>query len=398
MCSSCKSFNSPLASECDSCGEYLIEPRLARETPNKALPLETKAPSRSPLSSSNSALQPCRNCGNSNPKSAHNCLVCRHVLKQDFMNYGAETSATLGGPRPPAHGGVGSGSLHNFGSDLSAKDYSILRGQQLGERLAARSGNPWSDLMPQKQAEVEARIRADLLSDISGLVLSLKQGASKTAWKIMVWFYGLVIASNAVFLMASSPKRESFLSSLVICLIFAGSMHLLVRVALVDRKLRTPLSEVEAGVNAGRSRFAQVLNEAKYSSPTPGAKGLPKAVVKTLTPREAENFCAAWLIRLGHRDAQVTRFSRDGGIDVQSQHVVAQVKHQQSKVGVKPIRELYGVAAVASKRAVFFTLTGYSSDALDFANKVAMPLFVYQNSELQPCNTHAELFAAGRWQ
>ncbi|NTW42576.1 MAG: restriction endonuclease [Cellulomonadaceae bacterium] len=80
---------------------------------------------------------------------------------------------------------------------------------------------------------------------------------------------------------------------------------------------------------------------------------------------------------LGESDAEVTRFTGDGGIDVGSAHYVAQVKNYAGTVGVAAIRELFGVASAEGRSPAFFTSGTYSADAMSFASRIEMPLFVY---------------------
>lgn len=95
----------------------------------------------------------------------------------------------------------------------------------------------------------------------------------------------------------------------------------------------------------------------------------------------AEALVCTWMQHLGQADAEVTRFSGDGGIDVGSTHYVAQVKNYAGTVGVTAIRELFGVATADGRRPLFFTSGGYTSEAESFAARIAMPLFTYNAAE-----------------
>lgn len=96
-----------------------------------------------------------------------------------------------------------------------------------------------------------------------------------------------------------------------------------------------------------------------------------------LTPREAELYVTAYMKFYGATGVAETRYSRDGGIDAESDIFVAQVKHQSSRVGVKAIRETYAVAVAKGKTPLFFTKVGFSKEATLFANEVGMSLFTY---------------------
>lgn len=103
----------------------------------------------------------------------------------------------------------------------------------------------------------------------------------------------------------------------------------------------------------------------------------PRPRLSGVTPRAAEHLVCEWMQHLGLNDAAVTQQSDDGGVDVTSRLVVAQVKHYAAPVGVDPIRSLHGVAIVSRRRAAFFTLTGYTRRAVEFADSAQMPLFIY---------------------
>lgn len=103
----------------------------------------------------------------------------------------------------------------------------------------------------------------------------------------------------------------------------------------------------------------------------------PLAPSQAMSPRDAEVYVAAYMRFYGATGVAETRYSRDGGIDVDAKDFVAQVKHQESNVGVKALREFYGVATATKKTPLFFTKHGYTKDALEFAHSNAMALFVY---------------------
>lgn len=112
-----------------------------------------------------------------------------------------------------------------------------------------------------------------------------------------------------------------------------------------------------------------------------------------MTPRAAEHLACEWMLHLGVADAVVTQQSVDGGVDVSSSTVVAQVKHYAAPVGVESLRALHGAAAVSQRRAVFFTLTGYTRSAISFGDAAKMPLFIYsaQGASLIAANPLARI-------
>jgi len=96
-----------------------------------------------------------------------------------------------------------------------------------------------------------------------------------------------------------------------------------------------------------------------------------------LTPKEAETYVSQLLRFYGLAGAKVTRYSRDGGIDVESMKGVFQVKHQMAPVGVGVVREILGVAASEGKRAGVFAKVGFTKEATEFAERNGILLFSY---------------------
>jgi hypothetical protein len=96
-----------------------------------------------------------------------------------------------------------------------------------------------------------------------------------------------------------------------------------------------------------------------------------------LTPKEAETYVSQLLRFYGLAGAKITRYSRDGGVDVESVNGVFQVKHQKAPVGVGVIREILGVAASQAKRAGVFAKVGFTKEATEFAEKNGILLFSY---------------------
>ena len=129
--------------------------------------------------------------------------------------------------------------------------------------------------------------------------------------------------------------------------------------------------------------------------PAQGAR-VPPAAVARMNARQAEHLACAWMHYLGADDAIVTPERRDGGVDVRSRHFLAQVKHLRGEtVGVAAIRQLHGVAAAENRRAVFFSSTGYTPDAVAFARDTGIALFIVRAAEgrLVPHGTTAQHYA-----
>lgn len=103
----------------------------------------------------------------------------------------------------------------------------------------------------------------------------------------------------------------------------------------------------------------------------------PPACLYGVSPEGAEAWCRDWLVHKGMVDAEVTRLTGDGGVDVVSARHVVQVKHYTGSVSIAELRELVGVAAVEGKKPVFMTSGNYPSQAEEFADRAGMLLFRY---------------------
>ena len=112
---------------------------------------------------------------------------------------------------------------------------------------------------------------------------------------------------------------------------------------------------------------------------TAGAHSTPKPAPQPygVSHEGAETLVRDWMLYLGMPSSEVTRLTGDGGIDVTSVSYVAQVKNYRDFVGVQAIREILGVAVAEEKKPLFFTSGSYTSEALTFATKAKVPLFIY---------------------
>ncbi len=118
-------------------------------------------------------------------------------------------------------------------------------------------------------------------------------------------------------------------------------------------------------------------NDISEETPKPFSGTVPKppAPLLHVDPTSFEQYCAEWSIYLGYQDAKVTRAVKDGGFDIAASRMMAQCKFQELPVGVRPIRELHGVATLKGKQAIFFSLNGYSRDAVIEAGQFKMQLW-----------------------
>jgi len=75
---------------------------------------------------------------------------------------------------------------------------------------------------------------------------------------------------------------------------------------------------------------------------------------------------------------------------------VAQVKLEGVKTDSQKVQALSGIAAHEQRTAVFFSLAGYTSDAVKWAEKTDMALFEFDYAgEVQPRSIRAGQLIAG---
>lgn len=157
---------------------------------------------------------------------------------------------------------------------------------------------------------------------------------------------------------------------------------------------RTGVGEVDAMLAAmRRSRAWQTVNEVleRAGTGTAGrAGGLPDPrMVKGHA--EAEAYAAEVLAGLGFADVRTTLPGADGGIDVIGAGVVAQVKMEANPTGRDRLQALYGVATVEGCRPVFFSLAGYTAQAVTWADQAGVGLLEFAfNGEIAAANGAGE--------
>lgn len=145
------------------------------------------------------------------------------------------------------------------------------------------------------------------------------------------------------------------------------------RVAAQRRELKE-LARVKAEAEA----LAHAANEAKRQErwrnrPAPAPPPQPFGV----SHEGAESLCAAWMRHLGVLDAEVTKYVGDGGIDVESEQYVAQVKNYTGSVAVADVRALFGVAVADGRHPILFTSGTITSEGRAFAARIRMALIHY---------------------
>lgn len=129
--------------------------------------------------------------------------------------------------------------------------------------------------------------------------------------------------------------------------------------------------------------------------------GLPETTVSDGGPqlirsaRDAELSAADWMRQHGFPDARATGLGADEGVDVVARGAVAQVKMEGVATGRPAIQRLCGAASPRGDAALFFSLAGYTRQALEWADRAGVALFEfdYQGS-VQPVSRLAETLLA----
>lgn len=107
--------------------------------------------------------------------------------------------------------------------------------------------------------------------------------------------------------------------------------------------------------------------------------------------QQAEALAAWHMQKLGFDDAEMTPPGADGGLDVRATDAVAQVKHYATPIGAPVIQQLRG-AAHGQGAALFYSMSGYTKAAVEYANNAAVALFTYNESGVvQPFNHAAQI-------
>lgn len=107
--------------------------------------------------------------------------------------------------------------------------------------------------------------------------------------------------------------------------------------------------------------------------------------------RAAELLSAEWLRWMGFDDAHATNEGADAGVDVIGRHVVAQVKMEGRPTSRPQVQAFAGAAQVhAPMTTAFFSLAGYTQEAIEFAGAVDMALFEFTiDGDVEPLNATA---------
>jgi hypothetical protein len=169
-------------------------------------------------------------------------------------------------------------------------------------------------------------------------------------------------------------------------LILAGAIFIFVPISLHSsgrRKLVRGFSEI-------------AMDYFKYANPSLRGEEPPSRYIADAN--DAEIAAAEFMRWLGFLDASATPIGPDGGIDIAASNAVGQVKDYGKPIGSPDIQQHLGVAiGEGGKLPIFFARSGYTTNALEFANENEMPLFQFDLAgSWKTSNLHAErLWNAG---
>lgn len=116
--------------------------------------------------------------------------------------------------------------------------------------------------------------------------------------------------------------------------------------------------------------------------------------------RAAERNAAQWMRGNGFSDARQQSGNHDGGVDVRAGKALAQVKHHAHPVGRPALQALVGARMLGTQDLLFFSLSGYTQGAIQYAGDMSIALFTYDaySGAVRPLNRVARNLAAARIQ
>ena len=113
------------------------------------------------------------------------------------------------------------------------------------------------------------------------------------------------------------------------------------------------------------------------------------------TPHQAELNAAERMKAWGFSGAVATTGGADGGIDVRSSRALAQVKWKGGATGRPDVQNLYGARGAGTEQLFFFSASGYSDQAITYADQVGILLMTYDPlGEVEGVNQAAKRFLA----
>ena len=151
------------------------------------------------------------------------------------------------------------------------------------------------------------------------------------------------------------------------------------------------LPEGEVATSAEVSLPFEAVPVSAYDVPPKEAVADERAGSAVSSWQEAEALATWHMQKLGFDDAKMTPPGADGGLDVRATDAVAQVKHYATPIGAPVVQQLRG-AAHGQGTAIFYSRSGYTKSAVEYANGAAVALFTYDESGVvQPFNHAAQI-------
>lgn len=113
---------------------------------------------------------------------------------------------------------------------------------------------------------------------------------------------------------------------------------------------------------------------------------------------QAELNAAKAMRSWGFLDAVATTGGADGGIDVRSSQVLAQVKWRSGTTGRPEVQQLVGARGSSTHRLMFFSKSAYTRQAVEYADLMTVALFIIDAAGgVTPVNGHARPYGVRWW-
>ncbi|MEV8265164.1 restriction endonuclease [Microbacterium sp. NPDC077057] len=266
------------------------------------------------------------------------------------------------------------------------------------------------------KAELSKRIWLGVLTLVGGVGLAIVIGAATLQFWLALLVFGLS-CYTALKVLGSSPDIEAIMAQ--------GNQQYIEQLQTGIAEWRDRLEQARRAEERAAATAAWHAEQARLAEEAATMRAIREAEAELeallaparlslegwqtlhrppapqpygVSPAGAEIWIRDWMIHMGAEGASATQYVGDGGIDVESAHFIAQVKHYTGSVGVGEIREHIGVAAVdeRKRRPLFFTSGTYSAGGIDAADRAQMPLFTYsvESGRVLPVNAHAEMLLA----
>jgi hypothetical protein len=112
------------------------------------------------------------------------------------------------------------------------------------------------------------------------------------------------------------------------------------------------------------------------------------------SPEDAEAVAAEWMAYWGYFHVAPAHDGPDGGVDVRSEQGVAQVKAEMRPVGRPAVQQLAGIALHEDVDGLFFSLSGFTDEASEWAGEADIALFSFDlQGTPEPLNHSAQRIA-----